>query len=99
MLDEAEAIRVGRNILEQWKRFDHDRVLLNDALLLATENLIIPVRFDYVTPHHRQAAPFRIAEFYTGLRGQKRIKLVDDVGRVWHYDYDEAIWLGVTRDG
>ena len=46
------------------------------------------VRFD--TPHHRGDAGLRVYERYVGLRGQERVGLVDEQGRVWHYDSAEV---------
>lgn len=79
-------------------RDELDRTLLMDAELMASENVMIPVRFLFMTPHHPKLTPFRVGEVYTGLAGQRRIKLVDDCGRVWHYDKDQVVWAGCARD-
>lgn len=78
--------------------FELDDHALAEAELLATENLMIPVRFWFTTPHHRSLTAFKIHEIYIGLAGQKRIKLVDDVGRVSHYDHDLVVFGGLARD-
>lgn len=76
-----------------------DQSLKVEAKLLASEGIMSPVRFLYMTPHHSALTPFRIAETYTGSSGQGRIKLCDDQGRVWHYDVERVVYAGVCRDG
>lgn len=44
----------------------------------------------WTTPHHRGDAGLAVLEQYVGLRGQKRIAFVDQVGRVFHYDLSEV---------
>lgn len=97
-VDEVEAIRAGRLILDEYKQSEHDNRLRVAAELLATENLMIPVRFWFMTPDHAKLVAFKIHEVYTGLRGRRRIKLVDDVGRVFHYDRDLVVFGGLARD-
>jgi len=48
----------------------------------------------WMTPHHREPTPLRVVEEYIGLRGQPRICLADDLGRVWHYDQTEVRQTG-----
>jgi len=48
----------------------------------------------YRTPDHIEPTALRAVEKYVGLSGQRRICLVDDLGRVWHYDSSEVEHVG-----
>lgn len=77
-----------------------DQRLLVDAELLAQESLMLPIKFLFQTPlHPRVLRAYKIAEMYTGLKGQWRIKLVDGVGRVSHFDRDDIDCVGLARVG
>ena len=81
---------------------DFEQRCLVEAELLASERIPIPkpYRFWFTTPAHpREVCKYSIHEVYTGLAGRTRIKLVDSVGRVNHWDRDDVACAGLVRDG
>lgn len=81
-------------------RRQFDQRALVEAELLATERIVTPYRFHFTTPDHPRAIrAYSIHEVYTGLAEQTRIKLVDSVGRVAHWDRDDVNCAGLVRDG
>lgn len=41
---------------------------------------------EFTTPDHPNPASFAVVDLYDGSRGQRRVCLRDEQGRVWHYD-------------
>lgn len=78
--------------------FASEDALLAEVELLATEQIMVPPRFLFQTPDHHEPRAYRVGEVYVGLRGQTRIKLVDGVGRVAHWDRDEVSCVGLVRN-
>lgn len=51
----------------------------------------------FAMPNHQWDDGLWVYERYKGLLGQDRVGLVDEVGRVWHYDERDVQWVAESQ--